>query len=244
VPLGHWVLTEACAQARKWYDASGGTWPQTMTVNLSGRQLVDDQIVTTVRTALEASGLPPRILVLEITETVVLHQLADVVPHLRALKALGVRIAIDDFGIGYSSLSRLHTVPADLVKIAKPFVDDIASSERASMLVRGIVALSATLGLQTIAEGIEHESQRTTLESVGCGMGQGYHFARQLEPGEIKERFAMQPQLNAAGAPGTNGATPANGAQSGNGAATDNGVPTENVPAASRIPTATKVPTG
>jgi EAL domain-containing protein (putative c-di-GMP-specific phosphodiesterase class I) len=153
---------------------------------------VDGVIVETVRQALEVSGLPPRILVLEITETVVLHQLADVVPHLRALKALGVRIAIDDFGIGYSSLSRLHTVPADLVKIAKPFVDDIASSDRASMLVRGIVALSATLGLQTIAEGIEHESQRSTLESVGCGLGQGYHFARPLEASEILERFAVQ----------------------------------------------------
>jgi EAL domain-containing protein (putative c-di-GMP-specific phosphodiesterase class I) len=152
---------------------------------------VDGVIVETVRQALQVSGLPPRILVLEITETVVLHQLADVVPHLRALKALGVRIAIDDFGIGYSSLSRLHTVPADLVKIAKPFVDDIASSDRASMLVRGIVALSATLGLETIAEGIEHESQRTTLESVGCGLGQGYHFARPLEASEILERFAV-----------------------------------------------------
>lgn len=204
VPLGQWVLTEACRQGRRWYDASGGTWPETLTVNLSGRQLVDDTIVTTVREALEASGLPPRILVLEITETVVLHQLADVVPHLRALKALGVRIAIDDFGIGYSSLSRLHTVPADLVKIAKPFVDDIASSDRASMLVRGIVALSATLGLETIAEGIEHESQRTTLESVGCGLGQGYHFARPLEPEEILERFAIPPVAAAS----TNGTTP------------------------------------
>ncbi len=191
VPLGQWVLAEACAQGKKWYDASCGTWPQTMTVNLSGRQLVDGVIVDTVRKALEVSGLPPRILVLEITETVVLHQLANVVPHLRALKALGVRIAIDDFGIGYSSLSRLHTVPADLVKIAKPFVDDIASSDRASMLVRGIVALSATLGLETIAEGIEHESQRSTLESVGCGLGQGYHFARPLEAEEILERFAL-----------------------------------------------------
>jgi diguanylate cyclase (GGDEF)-like protein/PAS domain S-box-containing protein len=191
VPLGQWVLTEACAQGRRWYDASGGTWPQTLTVNLSGGQLVDGVIVETVRHALEVSGLPPRILVLEITETVVLHQLAEVVPHLRALKALGVRIAIDDFGIGYSSLSRLHTVPADLVKIAKPFVDDIASSDRASMLVRGIVALSATLGLETIAEGIEHESQRTTLESVGCALGQGYHFARPLEASEILERFAV-----------------------------------------------------
>ncbi|MFI5250060.1 MAG: putative bifunctional diguanylate cyclase/phosphodiesterase [Gemmatimonadales bacterium] len=191
VPLGQWVLAEACAQGKKWYEASGGAWPQTMTVNLSGRQLVDGVIVDTVRQALEVSGLPPRILVLEITETVVLHQLADVVPHLRALKALGVRIAIDDFGIGYSSLSRLHTVPADLVKIAKPFVDDIASSDRASMLVRGIVALSATLGLETIAEGIEHEAQRSTLESVGCGLGQGYHFARPLEAEEILERFAV-----------------------------------------------------
>jgi diguanylate cyclase (GGDEF)-like protein len=195
VPLGKWVLAEACAQGRKWYDASGGTWPQTITVNLSGRQLVDGEIVGTVRKALEVSGLTPRILVLEITETVVLHQLADVVPHLRALKALGVRIAIDDFGIGYSSLSRLHTVPADLVKIAKPFVDDIASSDRASMLVRGIVALSATLGLETIAEGIEHESQRSTLESVGCGQGQGYHFARPLEASEIMERFAARPAV-------------------------------------------------
>ena len=194
VPLGRWVLMEACAQGKRWYDASGGTWPETMTVNLSGRQLVDDEIVGTVRTALEESGLPPKILVLEITETVVLHQLTEVVPHLRALKALGVRIAIDDFGIGYSSLSRLHTVPADLVKIAKPFVDDIASSDRASMLVRGIVALSATLGLQTIAEGIEHESQRSTLQSVGCGLGQGYHFARPLEGDEIMARFAIQPQ--------------------------------------------------
>jgi EAL domain-containing protein (putative c-di-GMP-specific phosphodiesterase class I) len=163
-----------------------------MTVNLSGRQLIDQSIVETVRQTLKATGLPARVLMLEITETVVLHQLADLVPRLRALKALGVRIAIDDFGMGYSSLSRLHTVPADVVKIAKPFVDDIASSDRASTLVRGIVSLSATLGLQTIAEGIEHEDQRATLEGVGCVLGQGYHFAKPLESDEIARRFGPQ----------------------------------------------------
>jgi EAL domain-containing protein (putative c-di-GMP-specific phosphodiesterase class I) len=192
VPLGRWVLTEACTQARLWLDGSGGTWPETMTVNLSGRQLIDQSIVETVRQTLKATGLPARVLMLEITETVVLHQLADLVPRLRALKALGVRIAIDDFGMGYSSLSRLHTVPADVVKIAKPFVDDIASSDRASTLVRGIVSLSATLGLQTIAEGIEHEDQRATLEGVGCVLGQGYHFAKPLESDEIARRFVPQ----------------------------------------------------
>ena len=175
VPLGAWVLAEAC---RTVAAMPGAPY---VTVNLSGRQLADPALVGAVAAVLRASGLAPNRLVLEITETVLMADTAGTLERLHALKALGVRLAIDDFGTGYSSLRYLQRFPVDVLKIDKSFVDRIDGDEHDTALVRTIVALGEMLGLTTVAEGIERAAQRAHLEALGCVLGQGYHFARPLD---------------------------------------------------------------
>jgi diguanylate cyclase (GGDEF)-like protein/PAS domain S-box-containing protein len=175
VSLGRWVLQEACRTAA---TLPGSPY---VTVNISGRQLVDPSLVDDVTAALRASGLPAECLVLEITETVLMADTAGMLERLHELKALGVRLAIDDFGTGYSSLRYLQRFPVDVLKIDKSFVDRVDSDDHDAALVRTIVALGEMLGLQTVAEGIEREAQREHLRALGCGLGQGYHFARPLD---------------------------------------------------------------
>jgi EAL domain-containing protein (putative c-di-GMP-specific phosphodiesterase class I) len=149
-----------------------------MTVNLSGRELGDAGLVEEVATALDASGLAPECLVLEITETVLMRDTEATIERLVALKALGVRLAVDDFGTGYSSLRYLRRFPVDILKLAKPFVDAIAEDDDETALVCAILDLGANLGLDVIAEGIELEEQAALLGALGCAMGQGFHYAR------------------------------------------------------------------
>jgi diguanylate cyclase (GGDEF)-like protein len=170
--LGRFVLETACRQAARW-DA------QSITVNLSGRQLERADLVDQVSRALAVSGLEPGRLVLEITETVLMHDTEATIERLAALKALGVRLAVDDFGTGYSSLRYLSRFPIDLLKMAKPFVDGVATEQGAAM-ARAIVDLGASLGLAIIAEGIEQGVQLAQLRRLGCEYGQGYLFARPL----------------------------------------------------------------
>jgi diguanylate cyclase (GGDEF)-like protein/PAS domain S-box-containing protein len=191
VQLGRIVLREACRQGAVWLAAacaSGrevphGEAPFTITVNISSRQLLDDQLVGDVAAALAETGFDPRCLVLEITESVVMQRIDTALAHLHALKALGVRLAIDDFGTGYSSLAYLQRLPIDVIKLDKSFVDGVTRSARDAALVRTIIALGEMLGLRCIAEGVEHAEQRAHLESLGCTYGQGYLFAPALPPG-------------------------------------------------------------
>jgi len=180
VELGRWALREACRQAAHWRDdpQTGGPW---VSVNLSGLQLLDDSLDAEVAAALADSGLDPAGLVLEITETVLVQDVAAAVERLENLRALGVSIAIDDFGTGYSSLRYIRRFPADMLKIAKPFVDGL-HDETDTALVRTIIALADGLGLRTVAEGIEDSGQLARLCDLGCTVGQGYHFARPLAP--------------------------------------------------------------
>jgi diguanylate cyclase (GGDEF)-like protein len=178
LPIGRWILTEACRQVASWQRENPGL---TLTVNISGLQLQSPGLDEDVRRALESSGVPPRTLVLEITETTLMHDSEASVGRLQALKALGVRLAIDDFGTGYSSLRYLHRFPIDLLKIPKPFVDGLADEDDEGVLVRSIIALSRNLGLATVAEGIEHPLQAARLLELGCALGQGFHFFRPLE---------------------------------------------------------------
>jgi diguanylate cyclase (GGDEF)-like protein len=175
--LGRWVLETACLQAARW-DA------RSITVNLSGRQLERAELVGHVEAALARSGLEPDRLVLEITETVLMHDTDATIERLGALKALGIRLAVDDFGTGYSSLRYLSKFPIDLLKMAKPFVDGVATEQGAAM-ARAIVDLGASLGLAIIAEGIEQGVQLAQLRRLGCEYGQGYLFARPLTPGQV-----------------------------------------------------------
>jgi diguanylate cyclase (GGDEF)-like protein/PAS domain S-box-containing protein len=179
VPIGRWVLNEACRQAAEWRARDRGA-QFTMSVNISGRQLEDPHLIDDIRTALETTGLPPRSLLLEITESVIMHDTELTLARLTALKALGVRLAIDDFGTGYSSLSYLQRFPMDVIKIDKSFTDGIAQGPHDAALVRTIVSLSETLRLRTVAEGIEGREQCALLAQMGCELGQGYLFAKPL----------------------------------------------------------------
>jgi EAL domain-containing protein (putative c-di-GMP-specific phosphodiesterase class I) len=135
--------------------------------------------------ALRETGLDPGSLVLEITETVLMQDTEATIERLRALRALGVRLAVDDFGTGYSSLRYLNRFPVDVLKMAKPFVDGLGAGAEHSALARAIVDLGANLGMHIVAEGIERPEQLDALRALGCGYGQGYHFSRPLAAGEL-----------------------------------------------------------
>jgi EAL domain-containing protein (putative c-di-GMP-specific phosphodiesterase class I) len=201
VPLGAWVLQEACRQASQWAKAC----PEqrlTMSVNLSPRQLSDPAIVATVAAALSESGLPAGHLVLELTEGLLVSDGPAVVDRLFALKALGVRLAIDDFGTGYSSLSYLRRLPFDILKIDKLFVDGVAGGPEASAFAQAIIKMAHSLHLETVAEGVEHDDQTQHLRQLGCELAQGYHFARPLTPEDITALLGQQPAAPAITASG------------------------------------------
>jgi diguanylate cyclase (GGDEF)-like protein len=183
VDLGRWVLHEACRQAAQWHvdPRMGRPW---VSVNLSGLQLLDGRLDAEVAAALAASTLAPESLMLEITETVLVQDVGTAVARLENLRALGVSIAIDDFGTGYASLRYIRRFPADILKIAKPFVDGL-HDETDTALVRTIIALADSLGLRTVAEGIEDREQLARLCELGCTLGQGYLFARPLAADDV-----------------------------------------------------------
>ena len=177
IPIGRWVLEQACQQAALWH-ADGHTIG--MSVNVSARQLERDQFVTEVQDALTDSGLTPNALTLEITETVLMQNAPATASRLHALKALGVRIAIDDFGTGYSSLTYLRRFPVDALKIDRSFITGISSSHHASALMHTLIQLGKTLGLETLGEGIEEHAQLEQLKHEECDSGQGFLFAKPL----------------------------------------------------------------
>ncbi|HEY7683718.1 MAG TPA: EAL domain-containing protein [Gemmatimonadales bacterium] len=188
VQLGHWVLREACRQLKRWREARPDV-PLSMAVNISGRQLHELDIVSETRVALEESGVEPASVVLEITESVLMQEKESVLERLVDLKALGICLAIDDFGTGYSSLSYLQRFPIDMIKIAKPFVEEISGSLEQSALARAIIGLGDTLKLRTVAEGVERAEQCAALVNLGCELGQGYLFAQPVPAAEILTRF-------------------------------------------------------
>jgi diguanylate cyclase (GGDEF)-like protein/PAS domain S-box-containing protein len=186
VQLGSWVMGEACRQLQAW-RAVQPNLSLAVSINISGRQLQGAGLAEVLRQTLTSSGVEPSSVVLEITESVLMQQTDGVLERLQQLKALGVRLAIDDFGTGYSSLSYLQRFPIDILKIAKPFVEEVGQGADRSALARAIVGLGDTLKLQTIAEGIERAEQRAALIELGCGLGQGHHFWPALSPSAIEE---------------------------------------------------------
>jgi EAL domain-containing protein (putative c-di-GMP-specific phosphodiesterase class I) len=178
VPVGRWVLEEACQQGATWQRQGHHV---TVSINVSAKQLVRDQIVGDVRGALTTSGFDPALCVLELTETTLMHNVEDTVGRLTLLKALGVRLAIDDFGTGYSSLAYLRQFPIDVLKIDRSFVSGITDTSEAVALVHAMVQLGKALGLETVAEGIENEGQRVQLAAENVDTGQGFLFARPLD---------------------------------------------------------------
>jgi diguanylate cyclase (GGDEF)-like protein/PAS domain S-box-containing protein len=194
LPIGRWVLQEACRQAKAWQQQWPATPPLTIAVNLSARQLQHPTIVEEVRAALTATDLDPNSLVLEITETVVMEQLEAAIAILSELRQLGMRLALDDFGTGYSSLSYLQRLPVDILKIDRSFVAGVAGSTEESALARAIVTLGQTLDLETVAEGVETAEQLAVLRELGCQLGQGCYFAKPLESEAVDELLQREHQ--------------------------------------------------
>jgi diguanylate cyclase (GGDEF)-like protein len=174
--LGQWVLEEACQQARDWEDDHESEIA--VHVNLSAVELRDRNLTERVRATLDRTGLDPRRLVFEITETLLLDDADTVRNTLAELRDIGVRFALDDFGTGYSSLSYLHTLPLDMLKVAKSFVDGLGRGGREASFVRMIIELARTLGMSVIAEGIETAEQANALAALRCEYGQGFHLGR------------------------------------------------------------------
>lgn len=185
VPIGRRVLDEACAQASEWRRERRRAGDLRLSVNLSGRHFQEPSLLDDVRGALERSGLLPAALTLEITESV-LMQSETTLGTLRALKALGVHLAIDDFGIGYSSLGYLQRFPIDILKIDRTFVESVALADSDPVLVRAIIALGRTLRIETIAEGVERPEQRDGLRDLGCELGQGFMFSPALPAADFE----------------------------------------------------------
>jgi diguanylate cyclase (GGDEF)-like protein len=181
VPLGRWVLREACRQARAWQGVAGGH-RLLMNVNLSARQLQDPDLATEVARTLAETGLAPNCLELEITESVLMSDAESSGRALAALQGLGVRLAIDDFGTGYSSLAYLKHLPVDTLKIDRSFVAGVARDPADAAIVGAVVTLARALGLAVTAEGVETAAELAHLQGLGCDRGQGYYFARPLPP--------------------------------------------------------------
>jgi diguanylate cyclase (GGDEF)-like protein/PAS domain S-box-containing protein len=178
VRLGRWVLTEACQALYSWRGRVAGGAGLRIAVNISGRHLQHGDLLQDVARALEISGLEAPNLVIELTESTIMYNTDANLEHLQRLKALGVRLALDDFGTGYSSLSYLHRFPIDILKIDRSFVSHLTNSENGPELARAVITLGETLGLDTVAEGIELEPQVAALLELGCVAGQGFLFAK------------------------------------------------------------------
>ena len=184
VPLGLWALRTACAQAVAWLEQ--GLPPLSMAVNLSPRQFLDPGLVESIRRALVDTGMPPNMLELEITESVMLHDIETAVKKLMAIRALGVKLAVDDFGTGYSSLSQLKRFPIDSLKIDRSFIKGIPTDKDDMAITEAILALGKTLGVTIVAEGVETLEQQNFLRRHACHEMQGFYFSRPIPP----EQFA------------------------------------------------------
>jgi len=197
VPMGRFVLREACRQVRRWQPRRGSSPPLAVAVNLSATELLQPDLVDAVRSALAESGLPPDALELEITETAVLEASEETRGVLRRLKELGVVLAIDDFGVGYSYLSHLRDFPIDRVKIDRSFIAGLGAAGEDRTIIEAVVRLAHELGLGVVAEGVETKAQAALLSAMGCDVAQGFHYAPPLNAraAALYQRAAFSPDV-------------------------------------------------
>ncbi len=188
VPIGAWVLEEACDQLRAWRDVGRQPLGTSMEVNLSARQIDDPRTVRTVEQILTRTGLPPEHLTLEITESALMRDAAAALRVLRALKDVGVQLAIDDFGTGYSSLSYLQRFPLDVVKVDRMFVEQLGDGD-GEEIAGAVIRLAHALGLEVVAEGVETTRQLEALRRLGCDYAQGFLFSRPVPASELAAAF-------------------------------------------------------
>ncbi|MBI2706108.1 MAG: EAL domain-containing protein [Actinobacteria bacterium] len=190
VPIGRWVLEESCRQARIWQTRFPSHSPFQISVNLSARQVQHAGLVEDVARALTRAELEPASLILEVTENVMMQDSDATIARLHELRDLGVRLAIDDFGAGYSSLSCLHRFPMDIVKIDRSFIAAMGEDLSQAMLARAVIQLGQTLRVQTVAEGVERAEQATALCALGCDVAQGFYYAAPLDSTALNDLLA------------------------------------------------------
>jgi diguanylate cyclase (GGDEF)-like protein len=211
VPLGRWVLEEACRQAKEWRARYPGD-PLMMAVNVSARQFGHPDLVSWIEEALDHAGLAPNDLLLEITESVLMEDAEHNKATLERLKELGVALAIDDFGTGYSSLAYLRRFSVDYLKIDRSFVRGLGGDSGNEAIVLGMIGLAHAVGLKTVAEGVEFAEQLARLRAMRCDMAQGYHFARPMPRGAasqfLSDRFGVVDGTQAEPKPGLGQAPP------------------------------------
>jgi diguanylate cyclase (GGDEF)-like protein len=192
VPLGQWVLEQACMKLKDWQQQSPCFGLLSLSVNLSAKQMSQTDLADQVKRALEASRLKPHCLKLEITESVVMEHAEAATTMFRQLRALGVQLSIDDFGTGYSSLSYLHRFPVNYLKIDRSFVSRMTDANDNAEIVRTIVTLARNLGMEVIAEGVETQEQHEQLKALGCEYGQGYLFSRPVDTAAVPTLLAKE----------------------------------------------------
>ncbi|HTW43392.1 MAG TPA: EAL domain-containing protein [Solirubrobacteraceae bacterium] len=198
--VGSWVLREACRQASAWRWAG---YPIAIAVNVSARQLDTDELLGDIERALTASGLDAAALTIEITETTLMRNIDETVRRLDQIKGLGVRIAIDDFGTGYSSLAHLQQFPVDALKIDRSFISGLRDNKEGETFIRTLVQLGKALSIETFAEGIEQQQELALLKDEACDHGQGFLFARPLDPQAVEAFFQRSFHAATTGAPAT-----------------------------------------
>lgn len=191
LPLGQWVLEQACRQMREWLDQGLAAPSMVMSVNLSARQFHHQGLVQDIERAVAEVGLPPHCLKMEITESAAMEGIDSTLRTLHKLRDLGIRLAIDDFGIGYSALSYLNRYPVDTLKLDRSFLEGISRDSQSSAIIKAIVAFAGALNLTVTAEGIETAQQVRRVRALGCDHGQGYYFARPMPASTIAPRLLL-----------------------------------------------------
>jgi diguanylate cyclase (GGDEF)-like protein len=194
IPIGSYVLAEACRQLRAWQERFSRSAPLSMSVNLSVREFTQTSFVSRVEETIRATGIDPRLLRLEITESIAIEDKQPTLEMLAALRQLGVRIYLDDFGTGYSSLGYLHQWPLDAIKIDRTFVTRMHTEPTHLQLVRTVRALASNIGVAAVAEGVETEAQLATLREIGCEYAQGYLFSKPAPSKEIETLLSADPR--------------------------------------------------
>jgi diguanylate cyclase (GGDEF)-like protein len=183
VPIGRWVLKEACAQNMAWQ--SQGLHAVSMAVNISPRQFVDENLLSDIDDALVRSGMPPALLQLEVTESMVMQNIQRATKLLDEVQSRGIRLAIDDFGTGYSSMSLMKQFPIDTIKIDRSFVRDLPDDSEDKAIAQAIISMGKALGMTVVAEGVENAEQETFLRNLACDEMQGFLFSKPVTPEEI-----------------------------------------------------------
>jgi EAL domain-containing protein (putative c-di-GMP-specific phosphodiesterase class I) len=196
IPIGYWTLRRVCERARQWHDMG---MPLAVAVNLCASQFHEPQLVTELATILKTTGVPPASLELEITESMVMRDPDRAVQIMESLRRMGVRISIDDFGTGHSSLGYLKRFPVDRLKVDRSFVRDLPHNGDDVAITRAVIAMAHSLRMTVVAEGVEHQEQFDLLRAEGCDEFQGYYCARPMEEADMLDFVASrQPPSTAA----------------------------------------------